>query len=67
MKIRERVKRTGFPKETIHFYIREGLLPEPRKSGVNAAEYNERYADQIRNDVSAILARHTVKYILEII
>jgi DNA-binding transcriptional MerR regulator len=49
MKIRERVKRTGFPKETIHFYIREGLLPEPRKSGVNAAEYNERYADQIRN------------------
>jgi DNA-binding transcriptional MerR regulator len=49
MKIRELAKRTGFPKETIHFYIHEGLLPEPRKSGVNAAKYNERDADQIRN------------------
>jgi DNA-binding transcriptional MerR regulator len=49
MRIREMLKRTGFPKETIHFYIRERLLPEPRKSGVNAAETNERYPDQIRN------------------
>jgi DNA-binding transcriptional MerR regulator len=48
MKISELVKRTGVPKETIHFYIREGLLRKPRKSGVNAAEYNERYVDQIQ-------------------
>ena len=47
MKISELVKRTGVPKETIHFYIREGLLRKPRKSGVNAADYNERYVDQI--------------------
>ena len=47
MKISELVKRTGVPKETIHFYIREGLLRKPRKSGVNSAEYNERYVDQI--------------------
>jgi len=48
MKISQLVKRTGVPKETIHFYIREGLLRKPRKSGVNAAEYNEGYVDQIR-------------------
>ena len=48
MKISELVKRTGVPKETIHFYIREGLLRKPRKSGVNSAKYNERYVDQIQ-------------------
>jgi DNA-binding transcriptional MerR regulator len=48
MKISELVKRTGVPKETIHFYIREGLLRKPRKSGVNSAEYNERYVDRIQ-------------------
>ena len=48
MKISQLVKRTGVPKETIHFYIREGLLRKPRKSGVNAAEYNENYVNQIR-------------------
>lgn len=48
MKISELVKRTGVPKETIHFYIREGLLRKPRKSNVNAAEYNDRYVDQIQ-------------------
>ncbi|CAB1080008.1 hypothetical protein JY97_00920 [Alkalispirochaeta odontotermitis] len=48
MKISELVKRTGVPKETIHFYIREGLLRKPRKSGVNSAIYNERHVDQIR-------------------
>ena len=48
MKIGKLVKKTGVPKETIHFYIREGLLRKPRKSSVNAAEYNEGYVDQIR-------------------
>lgn len=48
MKISQLVKRTGVPKETIHFYIREGLLRKPRKSGVNAAEYNESYVEQIQ-------------------
>ena len=48
MKIGKLVKKTGVPKETIHFYIRQGLLRKPRKSSVNAAEYNERYVDQIR-------------------
>ena len=48
MKISQLVKRTGVPKETIHFYIREGLLRKPRKSSVNSAEYNESYVGQIQ-------------------
>ena len=48
MKISELVKRTGVPKETIHFYIRQGILRKPRKSSINAAEYNEGYIKQIQ-------------------
>ena len=48
MKISELVKRTGVPKETIHFYIREGLLRKPRKSGVNVVDYNKSYVEQIQ-------------------
>lgn len=48
MKISELVKRTNVPKETIHYYIREGLLRKPRKTGKNTVNYNETYVDQIR-------------------
>ena len=48
MKISSVVKRTGVPKETIHFYIREGLLRKPRKSGTNIADYTENHVKQIR-------------------
>lgn len=48
MKISELVKRTGVPKETIHFYIREGLLRKPRKSGVNTADYTENHVERLR-------------------
>ena len=48
MKISTVVKRTGVPKETIHFYIREGLLRKPHKSGINFADYNENHVKQIR-------------------
>ena len=42
MKISELVKQTQVSKETIHYYIREGLLPRPRKLGKNVAEYTTR-------------------------
>ncbi len=48
MKISELVKKTGVSKETIHYYIREGVLPKPRKTGRNSADYNEDYIEQIR-------------------
>ncbi len=48
LKIRDLVKHTGVSKETVHFYIREGLLPKPRKQGRNIAEYDDGYVERIR-------------------
>lgn len=48
MKISELVERTGVPKETIHYYLREGVLRKPRKGAKNSADYNENYVEQIR-------------------
>jgi len=48
LKIRDLVQRTRISKETVHYYIREGLLPKPRKRGRNIAEYNDSYVDRIR-------------------
>jgi len=48
MKISELVKQTGVSKETIHYYIREGLLRKPRKTGRNVAQYSDDYIEQIR-------------------
>jgi len=42
------VKHTGVSKETVHYYIREGLLPKPRKQGRNVAEYDDGYVERIR-------------------
>jgi len=47
MKISELVERTGVSKETIHHYIREGLLRKPRKTEKNVADYNQNYVEQI--------------------
>ena len=48
MKIRELVLRTQISKETVHYYIREGLLPRPPKHGRNVADYDESYIERIR-------------------
>lgn len=48
MKIRDLVERTRVSRETVHYYIREGLLPKPRKRGRNIADYDDSYAERIR-------------------
>jgi DNA-binding transcriptional MerR regulator len=48
MRISELARRTGVPKETIHYYVREGVLRKPRKVAKNVADYDESYVDQIR-------------------
>jgi len=57
MKISELVKSTGVSKETIHYYIREGLLRKPRKTGRNVAQYSEDYIEQIRT-IKALQDNH---------
>ena len=48
MKISELVRKTKVPKETIHYYVREGLIPRPRKMGRNVADYSRVHAEQIQ-------------------
>jgi len=48
LKIRDLVERTGVSRETVHYYIRDGLLPKPRKRGRNIADYDDSYVERIR-------------------
>ncbi|NJN52774.1 MAG: MerR family transcriptional regulator [Gammaproteobacteria bacterium] len=41
MKMKELESRTGFGREAIRFYLREGMLPEPHRPKRNVAHYDE--------------------------
>jgi DNA-binding transcriptional MerR regulator len=47
LKIRDLVQVTKVSKETVHYYIREGILPKPRKRGRNSADYDDRFVERI--------------------
>lgn len=47
MKISELSRRTNVPKETIHYYVREGFIPRPRKKGKNVSDYDESFIERI--------------------
>ena len=48
MKISELASKTKVAKETIHYYVREGLIPRPRKMGKNVADYSQVHVEQIQ-------------------
>lgn len=39
---------TGTSRETIHFYLRKGLLPRPQKGGRTSAFYGEEHVERLR-------------------
>lgn len=47
MRISDLIRLTGAPKQTIHYYIREGVLPRPKKTAKNSAEYGEEHVERI--------------------
>jgi DNA-binding transcriptional MerR regulator len=47
IKIGELVKRTGVTRATVHHYVREGLLPEPKKTSRNMALYDPSCVDRV--------------------
>ena len=47
MKISELSRLTNVPKETIHYYVREGFIPRPRKKGKNVSDYDESFIERI--------------------
>ncbi|MBR57132.1 MAG: hypothetical protein CMH54_03640 [Myxococcales bacterium] len=44
-RIRDLERMTGIPRSTIHYYVREGLLPQPRKRGKTVADYGQEHVD----------------------
>lgn len=48
MRMRELEQRTGVGRETIRFYIREGLLPEPARASRNSASYSDDHVTRVR-------------------
>lgn len=47
MRISQLSKATGVSRQTIHYYMREGLLPPPTKTAPNMAYYTPDYVDDI--------------------
>lgn len=46
--MRDLVRESGLPRETIHFYKLQGLLPEPVKTGRNTALYTQEHVERLR-------------------
>jgi DNA-binding transcriptional MerR regulator len=47
-KMRDLCRITGMPRQAIHFYIQQGLIPAGHKTGRNTARYGEVHVDRIR-------------------
>lgn len=47
MRMRDLVHGSGLPRTTIHHYLREGLLPPPRKTAANAAVYGPEHLERL--------------------
>lgn len=48
MRMRELERRTGIGRETIRYYIREGLLPEPHRASRNSASYSDEHVTRLK-------------------
>lgn len=48
MRINELVRRSGVPRTTIHFYLREGFLHPPVKTGRTMAYYNDSHLRRLQ-------------------
>ena len=48
MRMRDLEKASGVGRETIRFYIREGLLPEPEKPSRNSARYTDLHVARLK-------------------
>ena len=68
LKMKDLERATGVGRETIRYYIREGLLPEPHRPGRNVAWYDAAFAERIRLikelQQKRFLPLHAIKAIL---
>ena len=69
LRMRDLTQRTGLPRETIHFYLAQGLLPKPRKTGRNTAVYGPEHLERLER-IKELQGRHflplrAIKAVLE--
>ncbi|MGZ3449601.1 MAG: MerR family transcriptional regulator [Polyangiales bacterium] len=68
-KMKDLCEKTGLPRQVIHFYIAQGLLPEGHKTGRNMAYYGEEHLERIllvrRLQHERFLPLKTIKAILD--
>jgi len=48
LRMRDLVRESGLPRETIHFYMQQGLLPAPLETGRNTAVYGPEHLERLR-------------------
>jgi len=48
LRMRDLIRESGLPRETIHFYLAQGLLPPPHKTGRNTALYGQEHLERLR-------------------
>ncbi|MCE7891881.1 MAG: MerR family transcriptional regulator [Sorangiineae bacterium PRO1] len=48
MRMAELERLSGVPRETIHYYLREGLLPAPTRQGKTQALYDDSHLERLR-------------------
>ena len=46
-RMKDLCERTGLPRQVVHFYIQQGLVPEGKKTGRNMAYYGEEHLQRI--------------------
>ncbi|HEY1696940.1 MAG TPA: MerR family transcriptional regulator [Polyangiaceae bacterium] len=47
-KMRDLCRLTGMPRQAVHFYIQQGLVPPGHKTGRNSARYGDAHVERIR-------------------
>lgn len=57
LRMRDLTRETGLTRETIHFYIAQGLLPPGTKTGRNTAEYGREHLERLRR-IREVQAQH---------
>lgn len=57
LRMRDLTRETGLSRETVHFYITQGLLPPGTKTGRNTAEYGRDHLERLQR-IRELQAKH---------
>ena len=67
LRIKDLEKISGIGRSTIHYYVREGLLSPPRKTGKTMAYYDARHVQELEEIRSMQANGYPISYIKEML